>query len=34
MIPTYKVVVLGEGNNKLNIGRVGKTSISVKYVKN
>ncbi len=28
----YKIVVLGEGNYKIKIGRVGKTSISLKYV--
>ena len=38
-IPIYKIVVLGEGNLyhnqiKLYLGRVGKTSMSLKYVKN
>lgn len=34
-IPIYKIVVLGEGIFKIkNIGRVGKTSMSLKYVRN
>jgi hypothetical protein len=33
-IPIYKIVVLGEGKNYLILGRVGKTSMSLKYVKN
>jgi hypothetical protein len=33
-IPIYKIVVLGEGNLFLILGRVGKTSMSLKYVKN
>lgn len=34
-IPIYKIVVLGEGISLFYlIGRVGKTSMSLKYVKN
>lgn len=33
-IPIYKIVVLGEGTFPIMAGRVGKTSMSLKYVKN
>ena len=33
-IPIYKIVVLGEGTFIVILGRVGKTSMSLKYVKN
>lgn len=32
--PIYKIVVLGEGIHYVNLGRVGKTSMSLKYVRN
>jgi GTPase SAR1 family protein len=32
-IPIYKIVVLGEGTEIIIAGRVGKTSMSLKYVK-
>ena len=31
--PIYKIVVLGEGTFPSDSGRVGKTSISIKYVR-
>ena len=32
MISKYKVVVLGEGKSSAKLGRVGKTSIALKYI--